>query len=133
MRILIVLLAVAVALTCPALGGKKTRNWQMGKLLDSERSQDVVGAVQHPPVGFDSRTRTSNVYAVRDTFTIDTETYTYTVVETVRGTKPANVTVNGPLKFAIEGTTLYFLDDGGKEHKTDIAKKVVRQAAESPK
>ncbi len=105
----------------------------MGKLLDSERSQDVVGAVQHPPVGFDSRTRTSNVYAVRDTFTIDTETYTYTVVETVRGTKPANVTVNGPLKFAIEGTTLYFLDDGGKEHKTDIAKKVVRQAAESPK
>jgi hypothetical protein len=53
--------------------------------------------------------------------------------EIVRGTKPANVTVNGQVKFAIEGTTLYLLDDGGREHKTDITKKVLRQSPESPK
>jgi len=73
------------------------------------------------------------VYETRDTFIIETDSYTYMASEIVRGTKPANVTINGPVKFAIDGTTMYLLDDGGKEHKADIVKKVLRQASEPPK
>ncbi|HYW45189.1 MAG TPA: hypothetical protein VE959_20165 [Bryobacteraceae bacterium] len=131
--LLIPLIVVVIALTGPAFGGKKNRDWQTGKLVDSQRSQNVVGAVERPPVGFDSRRRTNNVYETRDTFIIETDSYTYTASEIVRGTKPANVTVNGPVKFAIDGTTMYLLDDGGKEHKADVTKKVLREASEPPK
>lgn len=129
----ILLIVVTVALTGSAFGGQKDRAWQTGRLVDSQRSQDVVGAVEHPPVGFDSRRRTNNVYETRDTFIIETDSLTYTVSNIVRGTKPTNVTVNGPVKFAIVGTTMYLLDDGGKEHKADITKKVLRQVSEPPK
>jgi hypothetical protein len=124
---------VALGLTGSAVGGKKARNWQTGKLLDSQRSQNLVGAVEHPAVGLDNRRRTRNVYETHDSFVIETDTYTYTVSEIVRGTKPANVTVNGQVKFAVEGTTLYLVDDGGKEHRTDVVKKVLHQASEQPK
>ena len=131
--LLVPLIVVVVALTSPAFGGKKNRDWQTGKLVDSQRSQNVVGAVERPPVGFDSRRRTNNVYEIRDTFVIETDSYTYTASEVVRGTKPPNVTVNGPVKFAVDGTTMYLLDDGGKEHKADVTKKVLRQVSEPPK
>ncbi len=120
---------VALSLAYPALGGKKPRNWQTGKLLDSQRSQNLVGAVERP-AGFGATSRTRNVYETEDTFVIETETYVYTVSEVVRGARHANVTVNGPVKFATEGTTLYLVDEGGKEHRTEIVKKVLRQAPE---
>ena len=132
-QLLISLIVLALGLSGSASAGKKARNWQTGKLLDSQRSQNPVGAVDHPPIGFDNRRRTTVVFQTQDTFVIEDESHTYTVSEIVRGTKPANVTVNGQVKFAIEGTTLYLLDDGGKEHKTDITKKVLRQSPESPK
>ena len=126
---------VALAFTDPAFGDKKskTRNWQSGKLLDSQRSQNPVGAVDRPPIGFDNRHRTTVVFQTQDTFVIETDTLTYTVSEIVRGGKPANLTVNGPVKFAIEGTTLYLMDESGKEHRTEIMKKVLRQPSEPPK
>jgi hypothetical protein len=133
MKSLIPIIVLAVTSAGPALGGKKTRNWQIGKLLDSQRSQDVVGAVEHPPIGFDNRSRTENVYETRDTFVVEGDSYTYTVSEIVRSTKPANVTVNGPVKFATDGTTMYLLDDGGREHKTDVVKKILRQPSEPPR
>jgi hypothetical protein len=68
-----------------------------------------------------------------DSFVIETDTLTYTVSEIVRGGKPANLTVNGPVKFAVEGTTLYLMDENGKEHRTEIVKKVLRQPSEPPK
>jgi hypothetical protein len=132
-QLLISLIVLAISLAGSASAGKKARDWQIGKLLDSQRSQNVVGTVEHPPIGLDNRRRTNNVYETRDSFVIEDELHTYTVSEIVRGTKPANVTVNGPVKFAIDGTTMYLLDDGGKEHKTDITKKVLRQSPEPPK
>ena len=130
---LVSLIILALGLSGSASASKKTRNWQTGKLLDSHRSQNPVGAVDHPPIGFDNRRRTTVVFETQDTFVIEDGLLTYTVSEIVRGTKPANVTVNGQVKFVIEGTTLYLMDDGGKEHKTDVTKKVLRQSPESSK
>ena len=43
-----------------------------------------------------------------------------------RWNKEANVTVNGPVKFAIEGNHMYLLDDDGREHKAKIIKKTLK-------
>jgi hypothetical protein len=47
--------------------------------------------------------------------------------------KPANLTVNGPVKFAVEKRKLFVIDEDGKEHEMEIVKKVLRQPAETPK
>ena len=47
--------------------------------------------------------------------------------------KPANLTVNGPVKYAVEKRKLYVLDEDGKEHEMEIVKKVLRQPADVPK
>ena len=133
-RSLITFLTLALVVSMPAFGGKKvkTRNWQTGKLLDLQRSQTLVGSVDRPGVVLNNGRRISNdskqaVYATQDTFVIEGETLTYTVSETVgRGVKPAKVTINGIIKFAVEDTTVYLLDESGKEHRTEIVKKVLR-------
>ena len=132
----LIVVAIALAFTGSAFGGKKAkpRNWQTGRLLDLQRSQNPVGAVDRPPIGFDNRHRTTVVYQTQDTFLIETDALIFTVTEIVRGgAKPANLTVNAPIKFAIEDTTLYLIDESGKEHRTEIAKKVLRQPSEPPK
>lgn len=62
---------------------------------------------------------------------IETDTLTYTVSE-IDG-NPANLTVNHPVKFAVEDTKLFLTDERGKEHRTKIVKKAMRQPSEPPK
>lgn len=116
----------------PTFGGKKNvnRNWQTGKVLDSQRSQELAGTVDDKPIIFKRWRNASQkaVYQTRQTFVIEGETLTYTVLELVgRGVKPANLTVNGNVRFAVEGLTLYFIDDDYREHETEIVKKVLRK------
>jgi hypothetical protein len=42
-------------------------------------------------------------------------------------------TVNGPVKFAIEGRKLFVLDDDGKEHEMEIIERILRLPAEQAK
>jgi hypothetical protein len=63
---------------------------------------------------------------------IEGKTHTYTVSKPLVG-KPVNLTVNGPVTFAVEDTTLYLIDDDFKEQKTEIVKKVLQQTAEQSK
>ena len=39
------------------------------------------------------------------------------------GQKAANVTVNGPVKYAVEKRKLYVMDEDSKEHEMEIVKK----------
>jgi hypothetical protein len=47
--------------------------------------------------------------------------------------KPANLTVNEPITFAVEKRKLFVVDEDGKEHEMKIVKKALRQPAEEPK
>jgi hypothetical protein len=69
------------------------------------------------------------VYRVIQTYVIEAETYAYVVEERLkwRWSKPANVTVNAPVRFAVEKRKLWILDDDGKEHETQIVKRVLRE------
>ena len=124
---------------------EKQRDWQTGKVLDSERSRYFAGTVGGSNTngtisengtysGNTSGSQTA-VYRVYETFVIEGDTYVYQAQEHIkwRWSKPANLTVNGPVKFAIEKRKLYVIDDDGKEHEMEIVKKTLRTPDSLPK
>ena len=46
--------------------------------------------------------------------------------------KPANLTVNGPVKVAIEKDKLFLIGEDGKEHEASIVKKILKSGKEAP-
>jgi hypothetical protein len=91
------------------------RVWQDGKTLSSERLERPCG-------------EKSCVY---QEFHIQGQTKEYTARETLvwRWSKAANVTVNGPVKFAVNQheRKLFVVDDDGKEHQMEVVSKALRQ------
>jgi hypothetical protein len=43
------------------------------------------------------------------------------------------LTVNAPVKYAVEKRKLFVVDEDGKEHEMEIVKKVLRQPADPSK
>ena len=136
-QLVLSLIVLTLGLCGYASAGKKARDWQTGKLVDSQRSQILAGSVDRPGWVLKGKQITNDskqaVYTTQDVFVIEGESLTYTVSEAVAsGAKPAKVTVNGPIKFAIEDMVLYVTDEAGKEHRTQIMKKVLRTPDPSP-
>ena len=131
-----------------ATGAEKNRNWQMGKVLDSERSRYFAGTVGNANTtgtaqangnygtyqGNTNTTQTA-IYRVYENFLIEGETTAYLAKERLlwKWSKPANLTVNGPVKYAVEKRKLFVIDEDSKEHEMEIVKKVLRQPAEDKK
>src|SRR5258708_91997 len=116
---------------------EKRRDWQMGKVLDSQRSRYFAGTVGNADTTgttqangtFQGHTDSSQtaIYRVYETFLIEGKTHAYLARERIRWrwSKPANLTVNGPVKFAIEKRQLFVIDEDGKEHEMQILKKLL--------
>lgn len=136
------LLLLTVATTA-AIGAQRQRDWQTGKVLDSQRSRYFAGTVGNANTTgtaqangdygtYQGHTNTSQtaVYRTYETFLIEGDTYAYLAQERLRWkwSKPANLTVNGPVKFAVEKRKLFVIDEDGKEHEMEIVKKVLKQA-----
>ena len=139
------ILLIAACLPGLASAGDKVRKWQTGKVLDSERSQYFAGTVgsgnttgsaqTYGGYGtYQGQTNTSQtaVYRVYETFLIEGETHAYLAQQRLRWrwSKPANLTVNGPVKFAVEKRKLFVIDDDGKEHEMEIVKQVLKPPAQ---
>jgi len=115
---------------------EKERQWQTGKVIDTGRSSVYAGDVSSAS---GSATSTGNttygnanggsvaVYRVYETYEIESEGYIYVCQEHIkwRWSKPAALTVNGPVQFALEGNHIYIKSEDGSEHETKIVKKVV--------
>jgi hypothetical protein len=145
----LVTILAALLLANAAAGAEKQRDWQTGKVLDSERSRYFAGTVGSANTTgtaqangnygtYQGQTKSSQtaVYRTYETFLIEGESYAYLAQERLRWrwSKPANLTVNGPVKFAVEKRKLFVIDEDGKEHDMEIIKKVLRQPpAEQPK
>ena len=134
--------AVLVVLLPMALSAEKVRNWQTGKVLDTERSSYFAGTVgggnatgtaqSNGNYGtYQGQINTSQeaVYSVYQTFAIEGGTHAYVAQERLRWkwSKPANLTVNAPVKFAVEKRKLFVIDDDGKEHEMEIIKQRLKQ------
>lgn len=127
-----------LCLTFCLVAAEKQRDWQTGKVLDSERQRYFAGTVGNSNTngtvnssggysGYSSGSQTA-VYRVFETFVIEGDQYVYLAQERLRWrwSKAANVTVNGPVKYAIDKRKLYVMDEDGKEHEMEIIKKTLR-------
>ena len=123
---------------CTLANAEKLRDWKAGKVLDSERSRyfaGTFGGSNSSGTISDNGTYSGNthgsqtaVYKVYETFVIEGDTEVYQAQEHIkwRWSKPANLTVNGPVKYAIEKRKLYVIDEDGKEHEMEVVKKTLK-------
>ena len=116
---------------------EKQREWQTGKVVDTIRDATYAGSVGHA-----SGTATTSggttygnaggsstaVYRVYETYTIDAGDYIFVCEEHIkwRWSKPALLTVNGPVQFAMEKDHIYIKSEDGSEHETKIVKKILK-------
>ncbi|MGO8720771.1 MAG: hypothetical protein ACLQMO_16395 [Acidobacteriaceae bacterium] len=113
-------LVVAVSYAAPKIPDSA---WQVGTLRSatSDTHSHLVGMYNngHGMVGEHIR--------IIWHYTIDGGQYIYEAERTTRRHgKPLNVTINGPVKFAVVGTDLYLRDDAGKVHKLAIVTKTLK-------
>ena len=120
-QFLVVLFVVTIATS--AAGAEKQRNWQTGKVLDTDRNRYFVGT-DDSASGFGDP-----VYRTYARYAIEADKYVYLTEERLpwRWSKWARLIVNTPVRFAAEKRKLYIVDDDGKEHETKIVKQVLKQ------
>jgi hypothetical protein len=131
------LFVITLLAVTPLTAGKE-RDWRTGKVLDTNRQRYFAGTVGNSNTngtvdssgnyhGNSSGGETA-VYRVYESFVIEGDQYVYLAQEHLRWrwSKAANVTVNGPLKYAVEKRKLYVMDEDGKEHEMEIVKKTLR-------
>jgi hypothetical protein len=118
--------ALAIAVTTISLSvmakDKKPLEWRTGTLLDSSTERGT----RHVPInGNIQEMRNDQSYYEID----DGEKYVYVVRRsmTSRWDKPIPLTVNAPIKFAIDGSDLLLLDEKGKQHRLAIEKKTLKK------
>lgn len=148
MRPLILSSLCVAVLTSQAFSAKKPLDWQTGKVLDMNRNGYLVGTYRNTHAygtanasgnyGSYQGTRygsATNIYRVCETFAIEGNTEIYIASERLRWrwSKPIDLTVNAPVRFAVRKQKLFVVANDGKEHEMHIAKVILRkpQAASS--
>jgi hypothetical protein len=133
---------VLVLLTDLSFAKEKEHQWQTGKVLDTGRDRTYAGSLDdasgtattsgNTTFGNASGSSTA-VYRVEETYTIAAGDYVYECQEHIkwRWSKPALLTVNGPVQFAIEKDRIYIKSEDGTEHETKIIKKILTPPAPS--
>lgn len=136
--VLLILFSI-LATSSPA--AEKQRDWRSGRVLDTQRNRYFVGSIgDADTVGTASTSGDSGtyrghtnssetaIYRVYETFLIEGDDHAYLAQERLRWrwSKPANLTVNGPVKFAVQGRKLFVIDEDGKEHEMEILRKALR-------
>ena len=134
-------LVLSAALPTISQAAKHERNWQNGILLDAQKSRIYLGSygtantsgnasVYGSSATYNaySNTSTQAVYAHEEIEVVDGGDRIYVISRLLkwRWSKEADVTVNAPVKYAVEGQHIYLLDDDGHEYKTKIIKKTLK-------
>ena len=121
MRRLLFALLFLVVCSTPLLA--KDRAWITGTLVnaDTERDSRTVGIPPTIVTGPKIATLRNDVTY----YTIDDGKYLWVVSRrmTKKDDKPLNLTIDAPVKFAIEKKTCYLLDEQGEEHKLTVERK----------
>jgi hypothetical protein len=145
-------LAIVLIAATSAIAAKPF-HWQTGKVLDTQRNRYFAGTVGSSSAsgsatttgtatangGMATGTATTSgtawgthsstaVYRVFETFVIEGEDYVYVASERLRWrwSKPANLAVNGPVKYAVDGRKLVVMDDDSKRHEMEIVKRILK-------
>jgi len=101
-----------------AIAKEKQRAWQTGKLSNFQST--TGGTVVVPVAGIlVAKDIQAWVYFV----TTDSIDYQFGI----RANQPLNLTVNANIKFAIEKSNVFVIDDDGKEWQLAVLKKTARE------
>jgi hypothetical protein len=114
----------------------RDRVWQMGKVLDTRENAWFAGVTSWSDTYGTHRERTTVAfararYADRQYFVIEGDTTVYQARERLwwRWSKPADVAVNGAVRYAVDKRKLVVVDDEGKEHQMEIVKRTLKGPA----
>jgi len=117
------LFALLFLVVCSTPLRAKDRAWITGTLVnaDTERDSRTVGIPPTIVTGPKVATLRNDVTY----YTIDDGKYRWVVSRhmTKKDDKPLNLTIDAPVKFAIERKTCYLLDEKGEEHKLTVERK----------
>ena len=118
------LLFATTLVAVSAAASSKPRDWQVGKLVSMSQDKSISGFTNPGQSG-----ASTTIDDVEETYSIDDGTLVYTVTERLkwRWSKEADLVVNRPVKFVVDGKKLIILDDGGKEHTTQIRKRTAKE------
>src|SRR5436853_7742765 len=99
----------------------KDRDWQEGKLIDITSEARTRGSIYNGTGMM--------VQYERISYVIDNGKYIYTASHTHRRRdKPLPLTIKAKVKFAIEKSKFYLMDEDGKEHELRLEKKALKEA-----
>ena len=117
------LFSALLLVVCSPPCAAKDRAWTTGTLVNSvtERDSRNVGVPPTIVTGPKVLTLRNDITY----YTIDDGKYVWVVSRrmTKKEDKPLRVTVDTPVKFAIEKKTCYLLDEQGEEHKLTVERK----------
>ena len=117
----IVAVVVACLAVLPVFGTQhKKRDWQEGKLIDISSAPFTEGTIGGP------------AHKEKIMYVIDAGKYVYTFSHLhFPHDKAMSVTVNSVVKFAIEKSKVFILDEDGKEHDMKFEKKALKEPSKS--
>jgi hypothetical protein len=148
------LLLLCLLLVVPAWAAKKNPDWLTGTTLDTAHNRyfagtihestesgtmrasdssttdgdttdtDVSGTYSGPSSGVDTA-----IYRAYETCVIGTGSMVYMAQERMRWRwlHPARLTVNGNVKYYLDGRHIHLLDEDGKGHEAEIVKQILKQ------
>jgi hypothetical protein len=125
----------------------RDRAWQTGTLLDETKTSTYLGTLSlssasaqasaarygNTVAGQASGTSVNSSvarYRTDETLIVDSTRYTFLLGRRV-WVRQAALTVNGPIKFAVEGADVYVLDEMGKEFQTNLIRKVLKATSQT--
>jgi hypothetical protein len=136
-------LVLSVLISASPLGAKqKEHDWQQGRLVSTDEARYFAGTIGsantqgtlHDSGDYGTYSGTTigsqtAVYRVYQTYVIESDSYVYVARERLRWkwSKPANLTINAPIRFAIEKDKMFILDEDGREHEARITKKILKE------
>lgn len=133
---------LGLVICCFSAAGGERVDWQLGRVMDEQTTSTYLGSLTNRTSSANvTATRIGNtvtaqgqasaqtasipIYRVDQVVIIETANYAYLVSRRVWWSR-ASVTVNGPVWFAIRGTSAYVLDDTQRQFKTALLRKVFR-------
>jgi len=126
--------SIVLSLVCLLSGGiaSADRHWQTGTWGEVSTSRQMVDfGPGQSSFGPPNAALQMQALAEVRVFVINTDDFTYEMKDTVPITRRSiDVTVGGPVTFAIERNTVYVRDANGAEHKLRLTKKTAK--SESP-
>jgi hypothetical protein len=138
------LLRVALAIgSVTVISAQSNRQWQDGTWTDTDRISILAGSVSNATGTATTTGSTTHatangstvaVHRVSQVFVIETADRWYVASQRLRWrwSKPVPMTVNTPVKFAVEKDKLYVVGEDQKEYELTIEKKGLKAASTSP-